>query len=288
MNSKLTYALTEDGQTVHISEVARGLACGCVCPACGDKLIARKGDETEHHFAHSGGDDCRYGFTSSLYAAFHRFLSRQGWIMLPPYTRNRSITEGGRGDHVITKRAKVRIDSMELTRKASAGITGIAIYCKSRPMILRIKTDYTAGSNAKKTAQLKAAGLPAAEIDLSREDFIDDEAISVLMTTAPRQFYWLYNARAEETWEKLLSKCEKLRVEGQDNAIFTYGCTIPSMREESIYCYIKTSCSRCPFFFGLYGYEEDRYVCCSRRQLITEVADLELTLEERKKKYGIR
>lgn len=42
------------GEIRLISDVERGLACNCICPspACAAKLIARKGDERTHHFAH--------------------------------------------------------------------------------------------------------------------------------------------------------------------------------------------------------------------------------------------
>ena len=41
---ELHYALL-DGELVSIKEVKNGLKCGCVCPACGAKLIARQGQK---------------------------------------------------------------------------------------------------------------------------------------------------------------------------------------------------------------------------------------------------
>ena len=40
----LVYAFNADGKLVHISEVEKGKACGCRCPACNEPLIARKGE----------------------------------------------------------------------------------------------------------------------------------------------------------------------------------------------------------------------------------------------------
>ena len=40
------------GEVLSIDKVERGLACGCVCPACGTRLEARKGEIVRHHFAH--------------------------------------------------------------------------------------------------------------------------------------------------------------------------------------------------------------------------------------------
>lgn len=45
-----------DGRLVHISDVERGLGCGCTCPVCSEELIAKKGLKRVHHFSHQG--DC--------------------------------------------------------------------------------------------------------------------------------------------------------------------------------------------------------------------------------------
>ena len=38
---KITYAL-KDGEIVSIEDVKSGLNCSCICPACGDPLVAKK------------------------------------------------------------------------------------------------------------------------------------------------------------------------------------------------------------------------------------------------------
>ncbi len=285
MLCKLTWALTEDNRVIHISEAERGASCRCICPACGDTLIARKGDETGHHFAHSAGDDCAYSFTSSLYYAIYRTINELGYLVLPPYIKNRSVTEHGSGTHIIMPQAKVKVERSELTRKASAGITGIIAYCSGKPLLIKILTAYTI--KKRNMSKIQELGLPLLEIDLSRNDFLDKDTAVKLLTTAPPQIYWVYNRRAETIWEQLISRCEKLDVAGTMNSIYTYGCPIASKREDGFKCFIKTGCSSCGYFFGLCGFDEDRYVLCGRRQVITEASDLLLTIDERKKKYNI-
>lgn len=48
----------QDGSPTHISKVERGLRCDCVCPACKEPLVARKGEVKAHHFAHYPGPNC--------------------------------------------------------------------------------------------------------------------------------------------------------------------------------------------------------------------------------------
>lgn len=58
-NSSLRIPYGEhQGKLLHISEVPQGLACECVCPACQEPLVARKGEKTKHHFAHYPGANC--------------------------------------------------------------------------------------------------------------------------------------------------------------------------------------------------------------------------------------
>jgi len=286
MLCKLTYALTADGKTIHISEADGGLSCNCICPACGDALIARKGNQVEHHFAHTTSTDCPYGFTSSIYYAIMRKINELGYIVLPPYTKNRAITENGSGIRTIMPRAKVKVDRVEPTKRASKGVTGLAVTCSGKTLLLKLLTTYN--STQMSRSKIEALDMPMLELDLSRDDIIDNDIIHEMLTTAPKQLYWVYNKRAENIWEELLSKCEKISVSGSGNKIYTYGCPIPQKRIDGFLCYIKTSCAACEFFFGLYGTADNQYVMCGRRHVITEAGDLNLSLDARKKKYSIR
>jgi hypothetical protein len=46
------------GRLVPVARVPAGLACGCVCPACGGAMVARKGRVKRHHFAHAIATAC--------------------------------------------------------------------------------------------------------------------------------------------------------------------------------------------------------------------------------------
>jgi hypothetical protein len=54
---RITFA-ERAGRLVSITHVPAGRACGCVCPACGAALIARKGHIKRHHFAHATPTAC--------------------------------------------------------------------------------------------------------------------------------------------------------------------------------------------------------------------------------------
>jgi hypothetical protein len=56
----ITIAIRQiDGEAVHISEVDRGLACVCVCADCGERFVARQGQQRAHVFAHYTQTNCQ-------------------------------------------------------------------------------------------------------------------------------------------------------------------------------------------------------------------------------------
>ena len=99
-HSKLIYAL-KDGNIVSIDEVQSGKECGCVCPACGDELIARKGEKRMHHFAHRSNEDCEYGYESSLHLAAKDILSRSEKMVIPPVYVE--FPQSGKSKELISK-----------------------------------------------------------------------------------------------------------------------------------------------------------------------------------------
>ncbi len=76
MDAYLTYAVSENGHLVHVDDVPNGGACGCTCPKCGSKLIAKnKGQHNQHHFAHVMENDCIKPEESALHLMAKEILS---------------------------------------------------------------------------------------------------------------------------------------------------------------------------------------------------------------------
>lgn len=81
----LIYAL-KDGHLVGIDDVPNGSRCGCVCPKCGEKLVARNGGtRMQHHFAHSADSTCVGSAETTLHLLAKEVLQETGRLMLPDY-----------------------------------------------------------------------------------------------------------------------------------------------------------------------------------------------------------
>ncbi len=63
----MTRAFNSEGEVTSISEVERGRACNCTCIVCGSSLVAKKGSEKKHHFAHDSDCYCDWSGETELH-----------------------------------------------------------------------------------------------------------------------------------------------------------------------------------------------------------------------------
>lgn len=102
---ELLYALNENGQMVHISEVLNGISCRCHCPCCSAPLVAKNNGETmAPHFAHASGRVCSGAHESELHLLAKEIISEKKAVMLPRYG---NIYQGG----------VVRFDDIEVEQR---------------------------------------------------------------------------------------------------------------------------------------------------------------------------
>src|SRR5258708_2364423 len=100
---KLAYG-ARDGQIVHVSHVDRGFACACacICPGCGAKLIARKGEQNQEHFSHPGSGPCQTAPETAIHMLAKQILESNPIILLPEKRAvvdhlSRSVAPSARG-----------------------------------------------------------------------------------------------------------------------------------------------------------------------------------------------
>lgn len=100
------YGVDRDtGEIKHISDVPSGEKCGCNCVVCKTPLIARKGTEREHHFAHVSNNDCIYGNEIAIYLIANDVMCNLSSLYLPPITQR---TPTG-GEYLVKARSEISI-----------------------------------------------------------------------------------------------------------------------------------------------------------------------------------
>ena len=83
-----SWAENAEGRMVHVDDVPRGLQCGCVCPNCHERLVARHGDVKEHGFAHHSNTrkaNLNICYQVIMYKLAEHILQTQKRIHAPSY-----------------------------------------------------------------------------------------------------------------------------------------------------------------------------------------------------------
>jgi hypothetical protein len=177
----LRYGL-KDGQLVFIDEVERGLDCACLCPHCGGKLIARKGEVNQHHFAHHQVENCGKGVETVLHLLAKQVLQEEECIKLPD------------GDDLEL------LTSIEIERRRLGYISDVGAVFLETGEEIDIEIKVTHGVDQEKLNKVLSQHAKMMEIDLSglckSGELTKEEVKQAVIFDAPR--YWV-----EELMEKL-------------------------------------------------------------------------------------
>ncbi|ALL68247.1 Competence protein CoiA-like family [Paraburkholderia caribensis MBA4] len=88
MQHPIAFALDSRARLVDVYSVPQGLACGCVCAGCGDRLLAKQGQVRAWYFSHLSGAECRGGAETALHLAAKQLILEHRSVALPPLVVN--------------------------------------------------------------------------------------------------------------------------------------------------------------------------------------------------------
>lgn len=181
----LPYGLrVADHRMVSPDDVENGLACGCICPNCKRRLVAKQGEVLTHHFAHEAEADCLGAQESMVHALSKQMVVDALHICTPPITIN------GYCWHE-TIRQPLALDIVN-TEVSSEGIRpDILAFYDGMPLAIEVAVTHFCDDH--KIALLRRRRLPAIEIDLSDygRDMSAAEIRGSVLLYAPRR--WLFN-----------------------------------------------------------------------------------------------
>lgn len=200
MITNLPYGL-KNGELISIREVESGLSCNCVCPACGAKLVARKGKVKAHHFAHNKTEGCEYGVESALHLAAKNLLEKKKEIVLPSlYVRE----EDSSWNMVkVSEKTRVVIDEVRLEKRVSDFVPDIIARIGSKELLIEIAVTHFV--DEEKEIKVRNNGVSMIEIDLSMlDDGFTDEDLEDLVVESEYTKQWIYNAMEQTLFSKYL------------------------------------------------------------------------------------
>lgn len=169
-----SFGIAKNGSIASVTEVERGLACGCTCPSCHLPLIAKQGDVRVWHFAHTPGTDCEHGAESALHHAAKAVLERAGGLQIPGVEIRQTYRhpDGRYGEGNACQDARwIALDNLQV--EVRLDVPGHAEHIQPDVMgysdgrLFLIEVAVTHFVDFDKYLKLKALNLPALEIDLS-------------------------------------------------------------------------------------------------------------------------
>lgn len=176
------------GSRRHISEVANGLRCGCVCFGCGRDLIARNGGDItlrRHSFAHRPDEvtpNCATAGETALHILGKEIIARHGRVTMPETW----MTDLDGKRRPVIPRQSIALADVRLEATEGDVVPDIvAISPEGRKLFIEIRN--THGCPPEKLEKLAGMDVDVLEIDVSGyRAYPLDGLDEVILDLAPR------------------------------------------------------------------------------------------------------
>ena len=271
----LVYAI-KDGAGVSIANVESGLKCGCICPACGESLVAKKGNKVTHHFAHYSGSTCEYGYETSLHLMAKEILSTAKTIVTPKVYV--SFPGSSKEKQLCCDARQIQIDKVEVEHPFHDVVPDVVVYSGKRKFFLEVYVTHPV--DEEKRLKLKRADVSTLEIDLSKIDrIVSYQDLQQILLHDCEQKKWIYNAIADNKLRKYYIFSERIQLITRGFAIHAEHCPIRSrVWHGKAYANFLDDCVYCPYLIAHYSQDESNdEILCSGKYRIATLQDLAQT-----------
>lgn len=189
--AKLVYGVDALGKIRHVSEVERGDACGCICPACDAPLTARKGPDNVHHFGHQASSSCATAPETALHKLAKEIVATKLLLALPEVR-----AEFNGEATVIYKAGPLSFDkAIQEARHLQNVVPDLYVERDGHRLLVEIYV--THACDEVKRAELKSRGIATVEIDLSDlpRNASRAEVEEAVLEKADR--YWVFHPKID-------------------------------------------------------------------------------------------
>ncbi|WP_137819139.1 competence protein CoiA family protein [Pseudomonas sp. 2FG] len=212
LKHKIPFGL-KDGALLHVLEVLNGKACGCVCPACSESLIAVNNVRKRiPHFRHSSGAECASGYETAIHMAAKDVLLRRLTLGLPEYSEllqlatsdNRHLQK-----NVYLPSKVITADRAypEVSQAQGSFKPDVIFEVGDHQLFIEIRVTH-AVDDEKKT-KIRNHGVSVIEIDLSQlepEMLQDRAAFDDVVCFDLLNRHWVFSQKIEQKRSKMMSQ----------------------------------------------------------------------------------
>jgi predicted small metal-binding protein len=254
-----------NGFLVHVEDVPNGLQCGCICPACGQQLIAKnKGEIKDHHFAHFGDLNCKYAYQSTLHLMAKEIFTEVESIKLPviSYELDEFLSV------TLNSKPIIEIERVILEKKLNSVIPDIILTSKNGSILL-IEIKVTHGIDSIKQNKLEELNLDCIEVDLEDCLISTKEDLKEILMNDFSRWRWINVKDKGKTVQQIKEATETINLNniGEDKITeycpenkSTYGIKPQTCAN------VFKDCKKCPFNLGISIFE-DKIQCAGRLKI---------------------
>lgn len=261
---KMTYALQE-GVLKHVSTVAKGLKCDCICPSCKSRLITRKGEKKQAHFAHYQVDECAGGYETSLHLLAKQVLEKERYFSVPELSMPNENYKSG----LISKERVIQLDEVVLETSYDGIVPDLFIKAKGRRLLVEIYVTHKV--DKLKQEKVRSKGISMIEIDLSKvkREITYDQLRDILINETDNKT-WIHNEAKEKCRRALEKVARRYRLKTHGLAPHVMGCPLKIRKwKDEVYANLIQDCFYCKYLFERHDYEEfegdnhEPYILCT-------------------------
>ncbi|MGV8149600.1 MAG: competence protein CoiA family protein [Alkaliphilus sp.] len=191
------------GNMYHVSDVENGLECDCVCPSCKVTLVAKKGNERTHHFAHHRAMTCSSGAETALVLFVKQLLKKEKQLTLPPmYSGRVDPKSGNKETFKVIKGLTVQFDEVTEGEKIGEYKPSLIATKKERKLLIEIIVRNKTSSS--KLGRIIKSNLSCIEINLKdyHRNGLNCEDLKNEIMNKVKNKKWLINKRYETEVQK--------------------------------------------------------------------------------------
>lgn len=232
------------GKSRHISEVASGAKCGCICAACGEPLEARKGSIRKHHFAHISNYECMYASEVAIYKVVADILNDTRGLVLPPITL--SFPTWVHNDCLRESR-KVEIEDIIFSCEPLQypPVLFVAISQKKLRILLEFENYYSQEDLVTFVNEARMGGYSSLLFhfpSIDDESFFMPEQLKSVLAAGVREQKWIRSELTDLWHDRFLSKAIQPAEWGSG-----YECPIHVGKYKGKYSARRIDCAHCHF-----------------------------------------
>lgn len=212
-----------DGRVWAPGEVAKGKGCGCVCPGCGQRLVAKAQESRRRrpHFAHLTATDCEIGRESGIHMRAKQVIQDRRQVLLPGWTFDplempnppTACDDEGRpyeGKRVDFPAREAELQVVRQEQHMGAYQPDVLAMDDAGELLIEIRVTHAV--DARKAELVQGDGRRMIEIDLSRMDrdlHHDAPAFDKAVLFDPANRTWVSCPEAVAQWQQAKEELDR-------------------------------------------------------------------------------